>query len=38
MPSPVLQTIVSSQHYQNFLDTAIPIFLQLLKDGEDVEL
>ena len=29
-----LQTIVSSQHYPNFLETAIPIFVQLLKDGK----
>lgn len=28
-----LQTIVSSQHYPNFLETAIPIFLQLLREG-----
>lgn len=28
-----MQTIVSSQHYPNFLETAIPIFVQLLKDG-----
>ncbi len=24
---------MSSQHYPNFLETAIPIFLQLLKEG-----
>jgi hypothetical protein len=29
-----LETIVSSQHYPNFLETAIPIFLQLLREGE----
>ena len=29
----LFQTIVSSQHYPNFLETAIPIFLQLLREG-----
>ena len=30
------QTIVSSLHYSNFLETAIPIFLQLLKEGKGI--
>ncbi|XP_019851030.1 PREDICTED: transformation/transcription domain-associated protein [Amphimedon queenslandica] len=29
-----LENFVNSPHYSSFLETAIPIFLQLLKDGE----
>ena len=32
------QTIVSSLHYSNFLETAIPIFLQLLKEGKGINM
>ena len=38
MLSHLFLTIVSSLYYSNFLETAIPIFLQLLKEGKGINI